>query len=77
MPAQRVLVLCEPGRRGRAALEHARELAERDHARLTVVAISPQAASGARCGNSALDYNLAVHAAVARELVVKVSGSRW
>jgi hypothetical protein len=63
-----VLVLCESGRGTVAALDAARELVEFEDAELTVVAVAPRAASGARCGNSALEYNAAVAAAVWKDL---------
>jgi nucleotide-binding universal stress UspA family protein len=68
MDGKRVLVVFEPARSGAAALELARELVERQGATLTVVAVAPQGVSGARCGNSALDYNLAVQDSVAADL---------
>jgi hypothetical protein len=58
--AKRIAVLFEPGRGGRSALDRAREVAQREHASLTVLTIVPQGASGARCGNSAIDYNQAM-----------------
>lgn len=67
-PRENVLALCEPGRAGGAVLDLARELAEDEGAELTVVAVAPHAPSGARCGNSAIDYNEAVADSVAREL---------
>jgi len=66
--AERVLVLCEHGRAGAAAIDLARDLAELEHALLTVVAVAPQAPSGPRCGNSAIEYNEAVADSVARDL---------
>ncbi|MBV9681385.1 MAG: universal stress protein [Solirubrobacterales bacterium] len=66
--AEKVLVLYEQSRGGGAAIDLARELAEREHAALTVVGIAPQAPSGPRCGNSALEYNQAVAASVAQDL---------
>lgn len=63
-----VLVLFEPGRAGAAAVDLARELAERDHAGVTVLAVVPVAPSGSRCGNSATEYNSFVRDAVAQEL---------
>jgi nucleotide-binding universal stress UspA family protein len=66
--AERVLVLCEHGRRGAAAIAFARHVAERGDARLTVVAVAPQAPSGPRCGNSAVEYNQAVAESVGRDL---------
>jgi nucleotide-binding universal stress UspA family protein len=68
MDGKRVLVVFEPVRSGAAALELARELAERHGATITVVSVAPQGKSGARCGNSALDYNLAIQDSVARDL---------
>ncbi len=67
-PRRHVLVLFEPGSAGAAALDLARELAERDHATVTVLAVVPVAPSGSRCGNSATEYNNIVRDAVAREL---------
>jgi nucleotide-binding universal stress UspA family protein len=66
--AERVLVLCEHGRAGAAAIDFARHLAELGDATLTVVAVAPRAPSGARCGNSAVEYNEAVAESVARDL---------
>jgi nucleotide-binding universal stress UspA family protein len=66
--AERVLVLCEHGRAGAAAIDQARNLAELGNAALTVVAVAPQAPSGPRCGNSAVEYNEAVAESVARDL---------
>jgi nucleotide-binding universal stress UspA family protein len=68
MDGKRVLVVCEPGRGGAAVLELARELVEYEGATLTVVSVAPQGVSGARCGNSALDYNLAIQDSVAADL---------
>ena len=68
MDGKRVLVVFEPVRSGAAALELAQELAERHGATITVVSVAPQGKSGARCGNSALDYNLAIQDSVARDL---------
>ncbi len=68
MNGKRVLVVFEPGRSGVAALELARELIERQGATLTVVGVAPQGMSGARCGNSALDYNLAIQKVVTEDL---------
>ncbi len=65
MDGKRVLVVFEPARSGAAALELARELVEREGATLTVLSVAPQGTSGPRCGNSALDFNLAVQDAVA------------
>ena len=68
MEGKRVLVVFEPGPGGAAALAWARELVERQGVTLDVVAVAPQGMSGARCGNSALDYNLAVQDAVSQDL---------
>jgi hypothetical protein len=68
MDGKRVLVVYEPGRGGAAVLELARELVEYQGATLTVVSVAPQGVSGARCGNSALDYNLAIQDFVAADL---------
>jgi nucleotide-binding universal stress UspA family protein len=65
---ERVLVLYEQGRAGVAAIDLARELAERENAELTVVGVAPQAPSGARCGNSAIEYNEIVADSVAGDL---------
>lgn len=65
---RRVLVLFEPGRGGGVALEEARELALARPTALTVVCVAPQAMSGARCGNSALDFNRAVADDAAKDL---------
>ena len=66
--AERVLVLCEHSRAGAAAIDLARELAELEDAAVTVVAVAPRAPSGARCGNSAIEYNEAVAESVAQDL---------
>lgn len=66
--AARVLILCEHGRTGAAAIDVARDLAELGHATLTVVAVAPHAPSGPRCGNSAVEYNAAVAESVAQDL---------
>jgi nucleotide-binding universal stress UspA family protein len=66
--AERVLVLCEHSRAGSAALDVARELAELEDAEVTVVAVAPRSPSGARCGNSAIEYNEAVADSVADDL---------
>jgi nucleotide-binding universal stress UspA family protein len=66
--AERILVLCEHGRSGAAAIDLARRVAELGKAMLTVVAVAPQAPSGPRCGNSAIEYNQAVAESVARDL---------
>jgi hypothetical protein len=68
MRPQRVLLLFEPGRGGRAALERARELVANDGAAITVVSVAPQAPSGSHCGGSALEYNRAVCDSVADDL---------
>lgn len=61
-------MLYEQSRAGAAAIDVARDLAERANAALTVVAVAPQAPSGPRCGNSAVEYNEAVVESVARDL---------
>jgi nucleotide-binding universal stress UspA family protein len=61
-------VLCEQGRSGEAAIDAARHLAESCDATLTVVGVAPQAPSGTRCGNSAIEYNAVVAESVARDL---------
>jgi hypothetical protein len=66
--ADRVLVLFESGRGGAAALELAAESALARPTALTVVCIAPQAMSGSRCGNSALDYNQALAESTAGDL---------
>jgi nucleotide-binding universal stress UspA family protein len=68
MDGKRVLAVFEPGRGGAAVIERARELVERQGATLTVISVAPQGVSGARCGNSALDYNLALQDSVAEDL---------
>jgi hypothetical protein len=68
MDGERVLVVFEAVRSGAATLELARDLVEREHAILTVVSVAPQGMTGARCGNSARDYNLAVQDSVAGDL---------
>ncbi|HUA05226.1 MAG TPA: universal stress protein [Solirubrobacteraceae bacterium] len=62
--------MCEHGRAGAAAIELARDLAERTQASLTIVGIAPHAPSGgrARCANSPVEYNKAVAASVAHDL---------
>ena len=67
-PGQRVAVLYESGPTGTAALDHARELDLQEGANLTVVAVAPTAASGSRCGGSALEFNTIVKQTVANEL---------
>ena len=64
----RVLVLCEHGRAGAAAIDFARELARHDHVTVTVVGVAPQAPSGSRCGNSATEFNDAVADSVVQDL---------
>lgn len=64
----KVLVVYEPGRAGAAAIDLGRELAELEEATLTVVGVAPQAPSGSRCGNSAVEYNEMVVESVARDL---------
>jgi nucleotide-binding universal stress UspA family protein len=65
---EKVLVLYEQGRAGDAAIDVAREFAEREEATLTVAAVAPQAPSGPRCGNSAAEYNEAVAESVTLDL---------
>lgn len=65
---QRVAVLNESGPAGTMALDLARELDLQEHASITVVAIVPTAASGSRCGGSALEFNAIVRETVANEL---------
>ena len=66
--AERVLVLYEHGRAGAATIDLARDLAELENATLTIVGVAPQAPSGPRCGNSAVQYNEVVADSVARDL---------
>jgi hypothetical protein len=68
MRGKRVLLLFEPGRGGGAALERAEELVLTDRVALTVVCVAPQAPSGSRCGNSALEFNDVVIESVAGDL---------
>ena len=65
---RKVLILYEHSRAGAAAIDLARDLAEDQNAALTIVAVAPQAPSGPRCGNSALEYNEAVAESVAHDL---------
>jgi hypothetical protein len=67
---RRVLALCEPGRGASTTLDLARELAEHESARLTVVNVAPQAATagGQCCGMSVRDHNQVVRDAAAEEL---------
>jgi hypothetical protein len=65
---KRVLVVLEAGAAGAAALDCARELAQREDAAVTVVGIAPQVPPGPRCGYSPGDYNRAVSDAVLQEL---------
>jgi nucleotide-binding universal stress UspA family protein len=65
---ERVLVVYERSRAGNAVIDQARELANRNDATLTVVGVAPQAPSGPRCGNSALEYNDVVAESVAQDL---------
>jgi nucleotide-binding universal stress UspA family protein len=65
---KRILVLFEAGRAGVAAVEQARELAEREGATVTVVSHAPQAPRMRGCVPSANDYNAAVRDSVARDL---------
>jgi nucleotide-binding universal stress UspA family protein len=66
--AERVLVLCEHSRAGEAAIDLAGELAELEDVAVTVVGVAPRAPSGARCGNSAIEYNEAVADSVTQDL---------
>ena len=61
-------MLYEQSRAGAAAMDLARELAERDDAILTVAAVAPQAPSGPRCGNSAVEFNEVVAESVKQDL---------
>jgi len=61
-------VLYEQSRAGSAAIDLARELAERGDAMLTVAAVAPQAPSGPRCGNSAAQFNEVVAESVEQDL---------
>ena len=61
-------MLYEHSRGGAAAIDLARDLTELEDATLTVVAVAPQAPSGARCGGSAIEYNEVVADSVARDL---------
>ena len=65
---ERVLVLCEHGRAGAAAIRLARELVEDEHVAVTIVGVAPQAPSGPRCGNSAIEFNEAVADSVVQDL---------
>ena len=65
---ERILVLCEHGRAGDAAIDVARDIVATGDAMLTVVAVAPQAPSGPRCGNSATEYNEIVAESVAQDL---------
>jgi hypothetical protein len=68
--AQRVLALYEPGPGG-AALELARNLAEHDTAKLTVINVAPQSTTkgGQCCGMTSLrEYNEVIRDAKAKEL---------
>jgi len=60
--------VCEHSRAGAAAIDVARRLAETEDVAVTVVGVAPQAPSGPRCGNSALEYNDAVADSVVRDL---------
>ena len=61
-------MLYEHSRAGTATIDVAHDLAELENATLTVVAVAPQAPSGPRCGNSAIEYNQVVADSVARDL---------
>ena len=62
------MVLYEDSRAGAAAIDLARDLVETANAKITVVGVAPQAASGSRCGGSATEYNEIVAASVAQDL---------
>jgi hypothetical protein len=64
---ERVLVLYEPGRAGKRALDLAKELAEAEDASLTVACQVPRASSGC-CTGSAAVYNRCVLEAVGEDL---------
>jgi hypothetical protein len=66
--ATRVLVLFESGRGGAGALELAAEEALARPTALTVVCVAPQAMSGSRCGNSAIEYNQVLAESAAGDL---------
>lgn len=66
--AKRILVLFEPGRAAVAAVELARDIAERQDATVMVVAIAPQAPATRGCIPSASDYNATVCDSVASDL---------
>lgn len=61
-------MLYEQSRAGAAAIDLARELAEREDAILTVAAVAPRAPSGPRCGNSAVEFNEVVVESVQKDL---------
>ena len=65
---ERVLVLCEHGGAGAAAIAFARDLARDEHVAVTVVGVAPQAPSGSRCGNSAIEFNDVVAESVVQDL---------
>jgi hypothetical protein len=67
MPGTRILVLFESGRAGMAAIDLAHQLAG-DRSNVTVVSVVPQAATGSRCGGSALEYNEMLRDTAGREL---------
>jgi len=66
----RVLALCEHGGAGAAVIDVARELAQDEHVKVTIVGVAPQAPSGlrARCGPSAFEFNDAVAESVVQDL---------
>ena len=69
--AQRVLALYEPGRGAAVTLDLARDLAEHEATKLTVVNVAPQATTkgGQCCGMSSLrEYNQVIRDATAEEL---------
>jgi hypothetical protein len=68
---RRVLALYEPGRRGPAAVELARELVAADPGALTVVCVAPQDVAGRCgrcCGSDPTAFNRAVAEATAEDL---------
>ena len=65
---ERILVVYEQSRAGAAAIDLAREFADREDAVLTVAAVAPHAPSGPRCGNSAVEFNEVVADSVRRDL---------
>jgi nucleotide-binding universal stress UspA family protein len=68
LAGRRILVVCEPGRSGRAAIDYARQLAEDNPSTVTVVGVAPQAPVAPRCGCAPVDFNAAIRDAAADEL---------